>query len=158
MDEAIVSFCRLKHSLLIGESTAEEVKIQIGSAFPPPDSSEKQTVIRGRDLETGLPKSVKLGSSEVREALASVLNQIVEALSELIEETPPELVGDLMERGIALAGGGSLLQGIEKLLVQEVKIPVWRADDPQTCVVRGCGRVLEDERLLKKVRVTGGLR
>jgi len=158
MDEAIVSFCRLKHSLLIGESTAEEVKIQIGSAFPPPDSSEKQTVIRGRDLETGLPKSVKLGSSEVREALASVLNQIVEALSELIEETPPELVGDLMERGIALAGGGSLLQGIEKLLVQEVKIPVWRADDPQTCVVRGCGRVLENERLLKKVRVTGGLR
>lgn len=159
MDEAIVAFCRLKYSLLIGQGSAEEVKIQIGSAYPPAKGEEeRQTVIRGRDLETGLPKSIKLDGSEVREALAPVLNQIIEGTSELIEETPPELVGDLMERGIALAGGGSLLKGMEKLIAQETKMPVWRADDPQTCVVKGCGRVLGDENLLEKVRVTGGLR
>lgn len=159
MDEAIVNFVRLKYSLLIGEATAEEVKIQIGEAFPPaPGEEEQQTVIRGRDLETGLPKSVRIGGGEIREALAPVLNQIVESISELVEETPPELVGDLMERGLALAGGGSLLQKMEKLVAQETKMPVWRADDPQTCVVKGCGKVLEDEKLLEKVRVTGGLR
>ncbi|TSC52973.1 MAG: rod shape-determining protein MreB [Microgenomates group bacterium LiPW_16] len=159
MDEAIVSFCRLKYSLLIGLGSAEEVKIQIGSAFPPPaGGEERQTVVRGRNLETGLPKSIKLGSTEIREALAPVLNQIVEGISEIIEDTPPELVGDLMERGIALAGGGSFLSGVDKFFAQEVKMPVWRADDPQTCVVRGCGKVLEDSQLLEKVRVTGGLR
>ena len=159
MDEAIVSFCRLKYSLLIGQESAEEVKIQIGSAFPPPTGEEeRQTVVRGRDLETGLPKSVKLGGGEIREALAPILNQIVEGVSEIVEDTPPELIGDLMERGVALAGGGSLLSGIDKLIAQEVKMPVWRADDPQTCVVKGCGKVLEDNVLLEKVRVTGGLR
>ncbi len=159
MDDAIISFCRLKYSLLIGQPSAEEVKIQIGSAYEPEKGKEEQqTVIRGRDLENGLPKSVKLGSAEVREALAPVLNQIIEGLSELIEETPPELVGDLVEKGIALAGGGSLLEGIEKLVAQETKMPVWRADDPQTCVVKGCGKVLENDKLLEKVKVTGGLR
>lgn len=159
MDEAVISFCRLKYSLLIGETTAEEVKIQIGSASSlSTGEEERQTVVRGRDLETGLPKSIKLGSGEIREALAPVLNQIIEGLSDLIEETPPELVGDLIERGIALAGGGSLLRGIDKLLAQETKMSVWRADDPQSCVVKGCGKVLEDEKLLEKVRVTGGLR
>ncbi len=159
MDEAIVSFCRLKYSLLIGEITAEDVKIQIGSAFSPPkEEQEKQTVVRGRDLETGLPKSIKLGSGEIREALSPVLNQIIEGISEIIEETPPELIGDLMERGLALAGGGSLVDRLEKLVAQETKMPVWRAEDPQTCVVKGCARVLGDEKLLEKVRVTGGLR
>lgn len=160
MDEAIVAFCRLKYSLLIGEATAEEVKMQIGSAFPPASGGEEErsTVVRGRDLETGLPKSIKLGSGEIREALAPVLNQIIEAIGELIEETPPELVGDFMERGLTLAGGGSLLPGIDKLLEQETKMPVWRIEDPQTAVVKGCGKVLESERLLEKVKVTGGLR
>lgn len=159
MDEAIVSFCRLKYSLLIGLPSAEEVKIQIGSAYSPLSGTEEtNTVIRGRDLETGLPKSVKLGSAEIREALSPVVNQIVEALTELVEETPPELVGDLMEKGIAMAGGGSLLTGMEKLVALETKMPVWRADDPQSCVVRGCGKVLENKSLLEKVRVTGGLR
>jgi rod shape-determining protein MreB len=134
------------------------VKIQIGSSYPPTDKEEKQTVIRGRDLETGLPKSIKIGSIEIREALAPILNQIVENISELIEETPPELVGDLMERGVALAGGGSLLPRMEKLIASETKMPVWRADDPQTCVVKGCAKVLDNENLLEKVRVTGGLK
>lgn len=159
MDEAIVSFCRLKYSLLIGQASAEEVKIQVGSAHSPTGKDEeKSTVIRGRDLETGLPKSVKLTSGEIREALSPVVNQIIETLTELVEETPPELVGDLMERGIVLAGGGSLLLGIEKLVAEETKMPVWRASDPQSCVVRGCGKVLENPALLEKVRVTGGLR
>ncbi|MFH0864312.1 MAG: rod shape-determining protein [Candidatus Gottesmanbacteria bacterium] len=160
MDEAIVSFCRLKYSLLIGETSAEEVKIQIGSAFMSKSvtDDDRQTVVRGRDLENGLPKSIKLNRNEIREALAPVLNQIIEGVSELIEETPPELVGDLMENGLALAGGGSLLEGMDKLVAQETKMPVWRADDPQTCVVKGCGKVLDNEKLLEKVRVTGGLR
>lgn len=159
MDTAIISFCRLKYSLLIGQPSAEEVKIQIGSASSPTGKDEeKSTVIRGRDLETGLPKSVKLTSSEIREAISPVVNQIIEMITELVEETPPELVGDLMERGIALAGGGSLLLGMEKLVAQEIKMPVWRASDPQSCVVRGCGKVLENPALLEKVRVTGGLR
>lgn len=159
MDTTLVSFCRLKYSLLIGTPSAEEVKIQIGSAYSPVSGGvEQSTVVRGRDLETGLPKSVKLGSAEIREALAPVVNQIIEGISELIEETPPELVGDLMEKGICLAGGGSLLSGFEKLVASESKMPVWRADDPQGCVVRGCQKVLEKEELLSKVRVTGGLR
>jgi len=105
-----------------------------------------------------LPKSVKLNGSEIREALSPVLNQITDAISEVVEETPPELVGDLMERGLCLAGGGSLLSGIDRLISQETKMPVWRADDPQTAVVKGCAKVLDNGSLLEKVRVTGGLR
>lgn len=152
MDEAIVGFIRLKYSLLVGEQTAEDVKIAVGSAFPT-DKSERQTVVRGRDIETGLPRSVRIGESEIREALSPVIAEIVEAISETIEETPPELVGDIMEHGIVLAGGGSLIRGIDKLVASELKMPVWVADDPQTAVVRGCGKLLDDARLLSKVKV-----
>jgi len=115
-------------------------------------------VVRGRDLETGLPKSVKIGSTEVREALSPVVRQIVETVSEVIEESPPELVSDIVGRGITLCGGVAQLAGFDKLIAEETKIPVWLADNPMTAVVRGCGKVLEDENLLKNVRVTGGLR
>ncbi len=152
MDEAIVGFIRLKYSLLVGEQTAEDVKIAVGSAFPT-DKSERQTVVRGRDIETGLPRSVRIGESEIREALSPVIAEIVEAISETIEETPPELVGDIMEHGIVLAGGGSLIRGIDKLIASELKMPVWVTDDPQTAVVRGCGKLLDDEKLLSKVKV-----
>lgn len=152
MDEAITSFMRLKYSLLIGEQTAEEVKISVGSAYPV-DKSERQTVVRGRDIETGLPKSIRLSETEIREALSPVLHQIIEGLAETIEETPPELVGDIMEHGIVLAGGGSLLRGIDKLIASEIKMPVWVTDDPQTAVVRGCGKLLDDRILLGKVKV-----
>jgi rod shape-determining protein MreB len=152
MDDAIQGFIRLKYSLLIGEQTAEDVKIAIGSAYPT-DKTERQTVVRGRDIETGLPRSVRISESEVREALASVITEIVEGISEPIEETPPELVGDIMEHGIVLAGGGSLIRGIDKLVATELKMPVWVADDPQTSVVRGCGKLLDDDRLLAKVKV-----
>lgn len=156
MDEAVVSYMRLKYSLLLGEATAEEIKIHLGSAYP--QEKIRQQIIRGRDLETGLPKSLKIGSEEVREAIAPVIRQIVDQISEVIEETPPELVSDIVARGITLCGGGSQLAGLDKLIAEETKMPVWVADDPMTAVVRGCGQVLEDESLLKKVRVTGGLK
>jgi rod shape-determining protein MreB len=136
MDEAIISFMRLKYSLLIGEQTAEDIKITVGSAYPV-DKSDRQTVVRGRDIETGLPKSIRIGEAEIREALATVIQEIIEGISETIEETPPELVGDIMEHGIVLAGGGALA-GMDKLIAQEVKMPVWVTEDPQTAVVRGC--------------------
>ena len=100
MDEAISAFLRLKYSFLVGEQTAEEIKKSIGSAYPTPNVSERHTVVRGRDIETGLPKSVRISESEVREALAPVIDSIIEGISETIEETPPELVGDIMERGL----------------------------------------------------------
>ena len=118
---------------------------------------EEFAVARGRDLETGLPKSIKLSSSEVREALAPTVRKIVDAIQETIEETPPELVSDIMEKGILMAGGGSLLKRIDELIAEETKMNVWIADDPLTCVVKGCGKLLEKPGLLKKVRVTKGL-
>lgn len=152
MDEAIVSFMRLKYSLVIGEPTAEMVKIAVGSAYPT-DKSDLQTVVRGRDIETGLPKSVRVSEGEIREALSPIVHEIIEAISETIEETPPELVGDIVENGIVLAGGGALLRGIDKLIATELKMPVWVTDDPQTAVVRGCGKLLNDATLLGKVKV-----
>lgn len=152
MDEAIVNFMRLKYSLLIGEQTAETVKKSIGSAYYN-DAKERQTVVRGRDIGTGLPKSIRLNEGEIRESLAPVVNEITQAVSEVIEETPPELMGDIIEHGIVMAGGGSLLRGIDKLIATETKIPVWVIDDPQTAVVRGCGKLLDDPVLLAKVKV-----
>lgn len=153
MNEAIINYVRLKYSLLLGEPTAEEVKISIGSAGLKKD---KFHVVRGRDLETGLPKSIKLSSTEIREALSSVVQEIVGSIVETLEETPPELVSDIMVRGIMLAGGGSLLQGLDKVVSDATKMPAWVADDAITCVVRGCGKVLEDIGLLDRIRVTRG--
>jgi rod shape-determining protein MreB len=152
MDEAIVNFMRLKYSLLIGEPTAEAIKIAIGSAYPV-DKTERQTVVRGRDIETGLPKSIRINEGEIRETISSVIHDIIEAISETIEETPPELLGDIMEHGIVLAGGGSLIRGIDKLIATEVKMPVWVTEHPQEAVVRGAGKLLDDEALLRKVKV-----
>ncbi|MFC1625174.1 rod shape-determining protein, partial [Patescibacteria group bacterium] len=154
MDEAIVNYMRLKYSLLLGLPTAEEVKINIASCV---SGKEKFTVVRGRDLETGLPKSLKVSSEEIREALAPIVQEIISNISDTLEETPPELLGDIMERGIVMAGGGSLIPGIDKAISEATKMPVWVAEDPLTCVVRGCGKVLEDYSLLNKIRVTKGL-
>jgi rod shape-determining protein MreB len=156
MDEAVITYMRLKYSLLLGEATAEEIKIQLGSAYP--QEKIRQAIIRGRDLETGLPKSLKVGSEEIREAISPVVRQIVDQIAEVIEETPPELVSDIVARGITLCGGGAQLAGLDKLIAEETKMPVWLADKPMTAVVRGCGKVLENPQLLKKVRVTGGLK
>ena len=152
MDESIMSFMRLKYSLMIGEQTAEEIKISVGSAYPV-GKSDRQVVVRGRDIETGLPKSIRVSEPEVREALATVTQQIIEGLNETIEETPPELIGAIMEHGIVLAGGGALMRGMDKLVATEIKMPVWITDDPQTAVVRGCGKLLDNEALLAKVKI-----
>jgi rod shape-determining protein MreB len=158
MDEAIMSFLRLKYGVLIGQPTAEQIKIGIGSAFAGKNEEEKYAVVRGRDLESGLPKSLKISGGEVREALVPVVNEIITAVGDLLEETPPELAADIVNRGIALAGGGSQLHNINLAISEATKIPVWVAEDPMTAVIRGCGKVLVDEKLLARVRVTGGLR
>lgn len=154
MDDAIINYARLKYSLLLGQPTAEGVKISIGSAIAEKD---KFTVVRGRDLETGLPKSIKLTGGEIQEALGEVIQEIVGNVVDTLEETPPELASDVVERGIVLAGGGSLLSGIDKIIADATKMPVWVAEDPLTCVVRGAGQLLDDAILLAKVRVTKGL-
>jgi len=151
MDQEIVLYARQKHNLLIGERMAEEVKIAVGSAYPLPE--EKLVTLRGRDLVTGLPKSIEVSSVEIREAISGSVAQIVEAVRTTIEETPPELVSDLMAQGIALAGGGALLAGLEERLSHETKMRVYRADDPLTCVARGAGEALEEIEILQKVEV-----
>lgn len=156
MDEAIVSYVRLKYSLLLGQATAEEIKIQIGSAFP--QNKEKHIVVRGRDLEKGLPKSIKLSSTEAREATSSVTRRIIDNILAVLEETPPELMADIVKRGINLCGGGSLLSGIDQAIAEETKIPVWRAENPLDTVVLGCSKVLADPALLQKVKISDGLR
>jgi rod shape-determining protein MreB len=158
MDEAVISFLRLKYSLLLGEASAESAKVQLGSVMPPAKGPELQMVVRGRDLESGLPKSVKVSSAEIREAISPVIRQIVDKIAEVIEETPPELISDIIGRGLVLCGGSSQLRGLDKLVAEETKMPVWVADEPMNCVVRGCAQVLTDEQLLNKVKVTGGLR
>ncbi len=142
MDEEIIRYAREKYNVLVGERMAEELKIAIGSAFPLPE--ERTALLRGRNLITGLPESIEVSSVEIREALANPLNQIVDALKTTIDETPPELVSDLIGYGIAIAGGGALLGGIAERLSQETKMHVYVAEDPLTCVVRGAGHVLEE--------------
>jgi len=154
MDEAIINYVRLKYSLLLGQPSAEKVKMEIGAAVAVKD---KFMVVRGRDLETGLPKSVKLNSSEIQEALSPIIQEIVGNIVDTLEETPPELTSDIMEKGITLAGGGALISGIDKVISEATKMPVWIAEDPLTCVVRGCGICLEENGLLKRIRITKGL-
>jgi rod shape-determining protein MreB len=166
MNQAIIHYVRLRHGLLIGETTSEDVKIKIGSAYqkkgkmklPKDDEEEKMAIIRGRDLETGLPRSIRISETEVREALSSVLSGIIEEIADVLEEAPPELTSDILEHGLLLTGGGAQLAGLDSLIVERVHIPVIVSDDPLTTVVRGTGRVLQNEELLKRVKVTGGLK
>lgn len=142
MDEAIVQYFRRKYNLLIGENTAEEVKIKIGSVFPM--AEETSVEVKGRDQVTGLPKTISITSEEVRSALSEPIKAIIEVIKNTLEETPAELSADLVDRGIVLAGGGSLLRGFADLLSQETELPVNLAEDPLTCVARGTGRYLEE--------------
>ena len=154
MDEDIIEYARQKYNLLIGEQTAEKIKITIGSAYPL--AEEKTAILRGRNLITGLPEAVEVSSVEIREALENSLQVIIDAVKSTLDETPPELISDLMENGIALAGGGALLQGIAERLSDEVKMRVYVADDPMTCVVRGASEVLEELDALYKVLASTG--
>jgi rod shape-determining protein MreB len=156
LDADIISYMRMRYGMLIGERTAEDVKIELGSAVSL--IKEREAVVRGRELSSGLPKSIKVTSIEIREALSETIAQIINAIHEVLEETPPELLSDILERGIVITGGGSLIRGLDKRISEETKIPVWVADDPLTTVVRGCYKLLDDLDLLAKVKVTGGLR
>lgn len=151
IDEMISQYARREYDLLIGERTAEETKIAIGSAYP--GACAGTYVMRGRDLLTGLPKSVEVSADEIREAIAVPVAEIVEAVKLSIEETPPELLADIMDHGITLAGGGALLKGIDRRLAEETRMPVHVADDPLTCVVRGTGLCLANLEFYRKVFV-----
>jgi len=152
MDEAIIQYARQKYNLYVGERMAEKCKISIGSAFPM--EREQTMALRGRNLITGLPESVEVSSVEIREALSDCVQVIIDTVRDALDETPPELVADLMEQGITLAGGGSLLHGLAERLSDETKMHVYVADDPLTCVARGAGKVLESLDVLRKVLVS----
>lgn len=151
LNSDIIEYARSEYNLLLGERTAEEIKIAIGSALPFGERLEMP--MRGRDLVTGLPKQVMIDDESVRKALAKSVKQIVDAVKSTIEETPPELVADIMERGIVLAGGGALLRGLDRQIAQATATVVHVADDPLTSVVRGTGVVLEDIESLREVLV-----
>ena len=141
-DEAIVNYIRRNYGMLIGETTAEQIKKTIGSAFP--GSEVREMEVKGRNLAEGIPRSFTVSSNEILEALTDPLNSIVSAVKSALERTPPELGADIAERGMALTGGGALLRDLDRLLMEETGLPVIVAEDPLTCVVRGCGKALEN--------------
>lgn len=152
LDEAIVHYVKKEYNLMIGERTAEEIKVSIGAAYPKP--KEEALEIRGRDLVTGLPKNISITSAEVTDALKEPINAIVDAIKLTLEKTPPELAADIMDRGIMLTGGGALLSGLDKLIKEETGMPVSIAENPLDCVVMGAGKVLEEIETLKKVLIS----
>lgn len=149
LDEAIAQYMKRAYNLMIGERTAEEIKIRMGSAYP--QGKETSVEVKGRDLVAGLPKTVTVTSSEVREAMLDPLNTIVDSVRVTLERCPPELSADLVDRGIMLAGGGALLRGLDRLLMEETGLPVHVAEDPLSAVAEGTGKVLEELAFLKKV-------
>jgi rod shape-determining protein MreB len=151
MDEAIINHVKRTYNLMIGERTAEQIKIQIGTAYPF-DVLEVEDV-RGRDLVTGLPKTVQITSAEIYKALSEPVSSIIEAIKATLEHTPPELAADIMDRGIVMAGGGSLLRGLDRLVSEETGMPVHLADEPLLAVAYGAGRVLENIDVLRKVLI-----
>lgn len=151
MDESIISYLKKKYNLLIGERTAEEVKIEIGSAFP--FEEKKEMEVKGRDLKEGIPKTIVLNDEEIRRALEPVVVAIINAVKDALENTPPEISADIVDRGIVLTGGGALLKNLDKRLREEVKLPVFVTENPLSTVVLGVGRILEDTDLLRKVSI-----
>jgi rod shape-determining protein MreB and related proteins len=152
LDESIVQYMKRKYNLLIGERTAEQIKIEIGSAHP--DDEVRSMEVKGRDLVSGIPKTMDIDSNEVREALSETVNAIVEAVRIALERTPPELAADIVDKGIVLAGGGALLRNLDVLLREETGLPVVIAEDPLSCVVLGSGKVLDEIDLLRRVTIS----
>jgi len=149
LNEAIIQYARDKFNLLLGERTAERIKIQIGSVLPL--DKPIVTTMRGRDLLSGLPKEVQVTDTNIREAISKIIKVIIENIKDTIENTPPELVSDLYEKGMVLTGGGALLRGLDTLIAHETKMPVHITDDPLTAVVRGTGKVLDDLDNLREI-------
>jgi len=152
MDEAIISYLKKTYNLMIGEISAENIKIKIGSAYP----MEEELVmeVKGRDLIAGLPKTLTVSSEEIREALSEPVSAILEAIRTTLERTPPELLADLIDRGLIMAGGGALLRGLDKLISEETGLPVHLADDPLTAVALGTGKVLDNLNILKRLQIS----
>jgi len=153
MDVDIVNFARREYNLLLGERTAEDIKIAIGSGYPG-DWDSQRVLLRGRDLLTGLPRGVEVGADQIREAIEPSVQQIVDTIKDTIEETPPELVADIMDQGVVLAGGGALLLGLDRRVAEATQMPVHIADDPLTCVARGTGVVLQELDRMSRVLVS----
>jgi rod shape-determining protein MreB len=151
MDEAIINYVKRKHNLLIGERTAELIKIEIGTAYP--TESIEIMEIKGRDLVAGVPKTLEIKSEEVREALSEPVNAVVESVKIALERTPPELAADIVDKGIVLVGGGSLLRNLDVLLRETTGLPVMLAEDPLTAVAMGTGRTLDELPLLKEIAI-----
>ena len=151
LDEDIVSYIKKELNLAIGETTAEEIKMEIGCAMPLMTEATKE--IRGRDLQTGLPKNVIITSTQIQSAMSESINEIVEVVKSTLEKTPPELASDIMEKGIVLAGGGALINNLDKLLSEKTGMPVYVAENPLDCVVKGTGKTLEDLDKLKNVLI-----
>lgn len=141
-DESIINYIRRNYGMLIGETTAEQIKKEIGSAFP--GSEVREIEVKGRNLSEGVPRTFTISSNEILEALTDPLNSIIGTVHSVLEQTPPELGADIAERGMVLTGGGALLRDLDRLLIEETGLPVYVAEDPLTCVVRGCGQALED--------------
>jgi rod shape-determining protein MreB len=151
LDAAVVAWAKKEHGLMLGERTAEEIKMTMGSAFPMPADTEAE--IRGRDMVSGLPRTVVVSSAEVRQALEEPLHSIVDAVRGTLDQTPPELAGDIMDRGIVLTGGGALLRGLDERLRHETGMPVHVADDPLTSVALGAAKCVEEFAALQQVFV-----
>ena len=152
LDESIVHYIKKEYNLMIGERTAELIKVTIGAAYPKP--KEEIMEIRGRDLITGLPKNLSITSAEITDAIKEPINAIIDSIKLTLEKTPPELASDIMDRGIMLTGGGALLSGLDKLIREETGMPVMIAEKPLDCVVMGAGKVLEEIETLKKVLIS----
>ncbi len=152
MDEAIIQYCRRAYNLVIGERTAEDTKISIGSAYPL--DGDQRIEVRGRDIVNGLPRSLRIKSSELREALAEPVSKIMQAVKQTLELVPPELAADIADRGITMVGGGSLLRGIDQLLAEETGMPVRVSDDPLSAVALGTGKVFEEAGPLRRLAIT----
>ncbi|PMQ02480.1 MAG: rod shape-determining protein [Dictyoglomus sp. NZ13-RE01] len=142
MDEAIMHFIRKKYSLFIGERTAEEIKIKLGNIYP--EESKEYMEVKGRDLISGVPRTIEISSAEVREALRETVNIIVNTIRDTLEKTPPELAADIMDKGIVLTGGGALLRGLDNYIAEELGVPAFVADEPLYCVVKGTGKIIEE--------------
>ncbi|MGH2706540.1 MAG: rod shape-determining protein [Actinomycetota bacterium] len=156
LDEAIMAYIKKEYSLMLGERTSEEIKMTIGSAFPLPD--EPHAEIRGRDLVTGLPKTIIVSSEEIRRAIEEPVNSIVDAVKATLDKTPPELSADIMDKGIVLTGGGALLKGLDERLKHETGMPIHLTESPLSCVAVGSGRCLEEFEALKRVLIASSRR
>ncbi len=153
LDTSIINYVKMKYGLLIGPNSAEKIKIEVGNLSDESQKEKKLSVVRGRDLETGLPKSIKIGENEIREAISLEVSKIVKMVGSVLDETPPELMEDILKRGIALVGNGAKMLGLAKLIERETKIATRVVDEPGLCVVKGCGELIQKPDLLTRVRL-----